>query len=141
MSWRHYEARQRGSCIIRDMGLWEAAYELGSLETGRSRVWAGHYIRVTTPNGDQITGEDGGDLRAALKKVAGDIAAQGLRLDCVGLSKLWRESGLSYNSGFGYYGPEQKPMHMMDAIPGDEESESLDRMIREAVDGMRIGLL
>lgn len=142
MVWRHYELRQSGDCQISDEdGEKLVRYDTGIVETGRSRVFAGYFIQITLWDDEQITAEDGGSLVRALWRLARNISASGLRLHCAGLSGQWRESGLSENTGFGYFGPHQQPTHMMDKMPYDDDDESLDRFVREAVDGMRIGLV
>lgn len=140
--WRHYEVRRSGECTVVDRhGEQLVRYEMGTVETGRSRVFAGYFVHITLGDDKQITVEDAGSLVHALRRLASNISASGPRLNCVGLSTQWRESGLSENSGFGYFGPQQQPMHMMDELPDDADDGSLDRLVREAVEGMRIGLV
>ena len=115
-------------------------FDMGIVETGRSRVFAGYFIQIRLSPDEQIAAEDAGSLVAALWRLARNLSAGGLRLRCAGLSGQWRESGLSENTGWGYFGSQQQPMHMMDEMPPEGENEALDRAIREAVDGMRIGL-
>ena len=114
-------------------------YDTGIVETGRSRVFAGYFIQITLGDEERITAEDGGSMVRALWGLARNISASGLRLRCAGLSGQWRESGLSENGGFGYFGPHQQPMHMMDELPDDADDGSLDRLVRDAVEGMRLG--
>lgn len=140
-NWRHYETRQSGECTVFDQGDERLiSYDMGIVETGRSRVFAGYFFRINFGGGEHITGENGGDMLPALWRLARNLSARGLRLHCVGLSGQWRQSGLSENTGWGYYGPHKQPMHMMDDMPEDGADEALERAIREAVDGMRIGL-
>lgn len=140
--WRHYEVRRSGECIVLDRHDEKlVSYEMGTVETGRSRVFAGYFVHITLGDDKQITAEDAGSLVHALRRLASNISASGPRLNCVGLSTQWRESGLSENTGFGYFGPHQQPMHMMDEMPDDGGDGSLDRIVHEAVEGMRIGLV
>jgi hypothetical protein len=139
--WRHYEVRQSGECAVADdAGKKLVSFDLGIVETGNSRVFAGYFITIRLGSDEHITGEDEGSLIAALWRLARNISARGLRLRCAGLSGQFRESGLSENTGFGYFGRQQKPTHMMDDLPSDADDDVIDRMIREAVEGMRIGL-
>lgn len=139
--WRHYEARQSGECIVvDDTGTKLVRFDLGIVETGRSRVFAGYFITIRLGDDENISGEDEGSLIAALWRLARNVSARGLRLRCAGLSGQFRESGLSENTGYGYFGRQQKPMHMMDGLPSDADDDVIDRMIREAIEGMRIGL-
>lgn len=142
MTWRHYETRRAGECTVLDKhGEKLVRYDMGIVETGRSRVFAGFFVHITLGDDEQITAEDAVALVRALRRLASDISASGLQLNCVGLSDQWRESGLSENTGFGYFGPHQQPMHMMDEMPDDGDDGSLDRMVHEAVERMRIGLV
>lgn len=139
--WRHYTVRGTGECTLSNEGVEKLVhYDIGIVETGRSRVFAGYFIKVTLVDGEEIIGEDGGSMIRALKCVVQNTSERDLRLNCVGLSPQWRQSGLSENTGWGYFGPQQRLMHMMEEMP-DAGDEALDQMIREAVAGMRIGLV
>jgi hypothetical protein len=141
-NWRHYQARQSGGCTVFDAGNERLVdYDMGIVETGRTRVFAGYFFRVTLADDDKIVAEDGASMIAALWRLARNLSARGLRLRCAGMSGQWRESGLSQNTGWGYFGPHQQPTHIMDDMPEDGSDEALDRAIREAVDGMNIGLV
>jgi hypothetical protein len=141
MEWRHYEVRQSGDCQVSDGDVNRlVCCELGIVETGRTRVFAGYFLRVRLGGDEQITVEDDESMIAALWRLVRNLTARGLRLQCAGMSPQWRESGLSQNTGWGYYGPHQQPMHLMDDMPEDGGDETLDRVIREAVDGIRIGM-
>lgn len=141
-NWRHYVARDTGECtVVRPEGDRERiSYQLGIIETGSSRVFAGYFITVTMSEDEEITGEDSGSLVAALWRLARNVSARGLRLRCAGMSGQWRESGLSQNTGWGYFGRHQQPMHMMDLTPEGGGPDTIDEMIREAVGSMKIGL-
>ena len=140
MGWRHYEARQSGDCGVRGTeGASLVRFSMGIIETGRARVFAGHFIRLIIPDRDPITGEDERSLRAALWRLARNIGPLGLTLNCVGLSADFSESGLSMDTGWGYWGRHSEPMHMMDPLPSEEDlADRLDEVIREAVDGIQI---
>jgi hypothetical protein len=139
--WRHYTVRETGECAVLDDNGREklVSYDMGIVETGRSHVFAGYFFKVTLADGEEIIGEDGGSMVRALRRLAYDIRARSLRLHSVGLSGQWQETGLSQNTGWGYFGPSQKLMHLMDKIP-DDAVEALDRTISEAVRGISIGL-
>lgn len=140
MKWRHYEVRQSDDCEVcsRD-GTSLIQFTMGIVETGKQRVFAGHFVRLLLTDRDPITGEDEHSLRAALWRLVRNIEPLGLTLNCVGLRAEFSESGLSVDTGWGYWGPHSEPMHMMDPVPADE-GRDLDDSIREAVDGMRIGV-
>lgn len=139
MDWRHYEVRQSDDCEIQAQdGTSMGRFTMGIVETGKQRVFAGHFVRLLLADRDPIIGEDEHSLRAALWRLARNIEPLGLTLNCVGLRAEFSESGLSVDTGWGYWGPHSEPMHMMDPVPTDE-GRDLDDLIREAVDGMRIG--
>lgn len=140
MEWRHYEVRQSDDCEVQGQdGTSMARFTMGIVETGKQRVFAGHFVRLLLADRDPITGEDEHSLRAALWRLARNIEPLGLTLNCVGLRAEFSESGLSLDTGWGYWGPHSEPMHMMDPVSADE-GQNLDDLIREAVDGMRIGV-
>ena len=142
MAWRHYEARQSGECEVQN-GPQDslAQFEIGIVETGRTRVFAGHFVRLVLKDGEQITGEHEYSLRGALWRLARNIAPLGYVLNCAGISAEFNESGLSVDTGWGYWGHQKEPIHMMDPLPADaEDSGDLDQMIREAVEGMQIDI-
>lgn len=141
MVWRHYETRQSGTCEVQATeGNELTRFNIGLVETGTTRVFAGHFVRLLFADHDPITGEDAHSLRAALRRLAHNIEPLGLTLNCAGLSPKFSESGLSVDTGWGYWGPRSEPIHMMDPMPPTEQTDDLDDMIREAVDGLRIGI-
>ena len=143
MEWRHYEVRASGATLIEDDGRTIAAtYEMGIVSTGRSRVFAGHFIRVTLPSGTEFTGENEHSLRSALWRLASNLSAVDFQLCCAGLDPGWRESGLSVDTGWGYFVFYPEPVHMMSAVPDMVEptDDTLDKEIRETVAGMRIDI-
>ncbi len=116
MSWKKYQPGKSGECDLAfDGEVVAARYEVGFIETGRSRVFAGYYIRVTSPEGAVWLGEDTrsilGALRAAHKVAANDRGA----LICAGLDDGFYETGLSGNTGYGYIG-RSDAIYMMDRL-------------------------
>lgn len=142
MAWRHYEVRQSDDCEVRgESGMSTLRFTMGIVETGKQRVFAGHFVRLMLTDHEPITGENEHSLRAALWKLARNIEPLGLTLNCVGLSAQFSESGLSVDTGWGYWGHQKEPIHMMDPLPADaEDPGDLDQMIREAVEGMQIDI-
>lgn len=141
MGWRHYEVRQSGDCeVLRDGEPSLVRFDIGIVETGRTRAFAGHFVRLSLTDGRQITGEDERSLRAALWRLARNVTPLWLNINCVGLNAEFTESGLSVDTGWGYWGPHSEPMHMMDPLPEREEEHDLDRLIKEAVHGMEISI-
>ena len=144
MRWRHYETREHGlvSALRHRGGAVAATYSIGTTSTGKNRVFAGHFVSVTLHDGDAFTGEDAHSLRRALRKVARQLSVMDTELTCAGLDPRWRESGLSVDTGWGYFDFYGAAVHMMDAVPPilSPNDPALNRMIREAIASMQIGL-
>lgn len=142
MAWRHYEVRQSGECEVQNGPHGSLAqFEIGIVGTGRARVFAGHFVRLALNDGEQIAGEHEQSLRGALWRLARNISPLGYVLNCAGISAEFNESGLSVDTGWGYWGHQKEPIHMMDPLPaGAEDPGDLDEMIREAVEGMQIDI-
>jgi hypothetical protein len=140
MEWRHYEVRATGTVTVaNDSGaILGATYTMGIVSTGKARVFAGHFVSVTLNTGTELSAEDEHSVVAALRKLASHLAVVNLDLRCVGLDSGWTESGLSYNTGWGYLGKDQAAIFMMDD-PTSHTDDEVDRMIAEALAGMRIG--
>jgi len=115
MEWKKYQGRASGRCEIdlRGEGVL-ADFEIGIIETGRSRVFAGYYIKVITEDGEEWVEEDPGSVRAALQALDELVAFDGGRLLCAGLHPDFYESGLSANTGFGYIESYRGAVHMME---------------------------
>lgn len=144
MEWRHYEVRDQGTALVLDKDgvAIDATYSLGLVSTGRSRVFAGYFVKLILATGTEFMGEDEHSLRPALWQLASSLSSVGLELRCSGLDQRWRESGLSVDTGWGYFMFYPEAVHMMAAVPEAvrSEGEALDREISEAVSNMRIGV-
>ena len=144
MAWRHYEVRRRGHVYVDDTYLRnvQASYSLGIISTGKSRVFCGYYVTLVLASGTEFTGEDEHSLRSALLRLASNLSAVNLAITCSGLDPRWQESGLSENTGWGYFVFWPEAVHMMSPVPTAAEPlmNDLDRQISEAVAGLRIGL-
>jgi hypothetical protein len=85
MVWRKYQARRSGECWIDITGEHRVRFEVGIVETGRSRVYEGVYLKVWGPDGQEWLGEDRWSLLRALHDVAGQIESAGGKMMCTGL--------------------------------------------------------
>lgn len=115
MDWKNYRPRRTGECHmdLNGNGIL-AEFEMGITETGRQRVFSGHYIKVLGPEGEEWLGEDASSMRAALWALDEDIGHDGGRLLCAGLLGGFRESGLSVDTGYGYIDGYPRAVHMME---------------------------
>lgn len=115
MDWKNYQQRRTGECHIDLDGEGILAeFGMGIIETGRQRVFAGHYIKVLGPEGEEWLGEDASSMRAALRALDEDIGRDGGRLLCAGLYDGFQESGLSMDTGYGYLHGYRGAVHMME---------------------------
>lgn len=141
MDWRHYEPWATGTaCVIDETHAIECPFEIGAICTGRQRVFHRYYIRVHLPDASTVTGEHKHTLRDALYALSDELNRRNLALLAAGLLNNWSESGLSFNSGYGYMPSRTEAVHMMEVPPpllrdyGDDEF--VERLIREAVGAM-----
>lgn len=142
MAWRHYEVRGRGDVpvVIEQGDSLLATYTTGLVSTGKTRVFAGYFVKLVLPSGTEFAGEDEYSRRSALLRLASNLSAVKIDLLCAGIDPRWRESGLSENSGYGYFVFHPEAVHMMDPVPPmPSECDPVDGLIAEAVNGMRIG--
>lgn len=115
MYWKKYQQRRTGECHIDLNGEGVLVdFEIGIIETGRQRVYSGHYIKVLGPDGEEWLGEDASSVRAALRALDEDIGRNGGRLLCAGLHDGFYESGLSADTGYGYIDGYPGAVHMME---------------------------
>ena len=140
MTWQHHEVRSAGAITLMRGGIpLQATYEIGIISTGKTWVFDRHFVRVVFSDG-QISGAHKHSLRAALRDLRDALFALKIELFCVGLDLRWVESGLSVDTGWGYWEQQPKPVHIMNPIPcALSPDAALDAEIREAVAGMRIG--
>jgi hypothetical protein len=142
MAWRHYEVRSTGDVpvVIEQCDILSATYTTGIVSTGKRRVFAGYFVALVLPSGTEFTGEDEHSLRRALRRLAANLSSVRIDLQCAGLDPRWQESGLSENSGYGYFTFYPEAVHMMASVPPTpDEAVVIDRLIVEAVSQMRLG--
>lgn len=122
MSWLHYNPyHQKMICVKTSDELVMMKCQLGTVSTGKSRVYAGYYVRLFLDDGSFLDGRDPHNLRPALEALAIEANKHGLTLLVAGLSDNFYETGLSGNSGGGYIGSREnaRPVHMLDPLPAD----------------------
>lgn len=143
MDWKNYQQRRTGECHIDLDGEGILAeFEMGIIETGRQRVFAGHYIKVIGPDGEEWLGEDTSSMRAALRALDKEIESNGGRLLCAGLLDGFHESGLSADTGYGYIRGYPRAVHMMErprllAIDEAREAASTSSAVAKVLASMR----
>lgn len=146
MIWKNYRPRRTGECHIDLNGEGILAdFEMGIIETGRQRVFSGHFIKVLGPDGEEWLGEDASSMRAALRALDDDIGHDVGRLLCAGLLDGFHESGLSVDTGFGYIDGYPRAVHMMErprllAMDEAAEAASTPTGAAEVLASMREGM-
>lgn len=141
MTWLNYEPCQNGkTCIIDGDIARDVAFEMGTIHTGRQRVFHRYYVKIDLLDGSTVIGKDPYNLRASLLDLDSALKRKDMMLLAAGTDSDWLESGLSQNSGWGYFSNATEASHMMSLPPlrhrDSENDEFIDRLIREAVDGM-----
>lgn len=120
-SWKKFDRRHSGYCGVEigDLKI-RTTFEIGIVETGKQRVYAGFEVRVSNPAGGAWVGHDQWSLSEALRIAEAKAQVDGASLICAGLSMFWFETGLSAGSGFGYFPWSKSPVFMMDKPTGPE---------------------
>lgn len=80
----------------------EARFQTGLVESGKSKVYEGLYVRVRYGEKPSWLGRDRWCIQEALLEVAMQAREAGFELRCAGMSPNWYETGLSAGSGYGY---------------------------------------
>ncbi len=115
MSWEHFTATSRGSVTVTDLGSRRrspAEYALGTVATGKARSFHGY--RLTIEHGAKTyVGDSRYSLREAIVDCARKLNAANLSISVASLSESFKETGLSENSGYGYWDDRKDPVHMM----------------------------
>ena len=101
--WLHFEPRIVGLCVLHNGNAEvEARFQTGLVESGKSRVYEGLYVKVRYGQILSWLGRDRWSFQEALLEVAMKALNDGYELRCAGLSPEWYETGLSSGSGYGY---------------------------------------
>jgi len=107
MAWEHFEIGEGDFCNVLEKkgnAIWECLYEIGTITTGKSRVFWGYQI-IVYYKGVAITGRSKGysdTYSLALKELNTQMAEQGLTLIVAGNLPDYRESAMSGPAGYGY---------------------------------------
>ena len=135
MAWRHYETKTTADCeLLGPSGTAGAIIELGSVTTGKQRVWAGFFAKITAEGGTIHIGENPHSMRQALRAAADQAGLAGWLPLLVGVDENFYETGLSENTGYGYLRGRTGPFHMLDAPPAvlKIEAAEIEQAITEA---------
>lgn len=89
----------------------DARWEIGEIETGRSRVFHSYFVKIILADKEYL-GTHEHSLRSALRNAAEACERGGLQPPWIGLDEEFRETGLSWNTGWGYIG--SAAIHMME---------------------------
>lgn len=118
MNWEHFELSDQGFCAVFEKisnELYECLYEIGTLTTGKSRVFWGYQI-IVYYKGVAIAGRNkgySGTFSLALKDCNTHMAEQGLTLLVAGNLSTYSESAMSGPAGYGYITGNKTGVHIM----------------------------
>ena len=79
-------------------------------------MWAGFFVKIVGPDGDEWLAEDPHSLRRALRGIEAKLNEDGRSLQVIGLDPEWRESGLSADTGWGFHPNFDGPVHILQSI-------------------------
>lgn len=129
MAWEHTEIGQTGfvTVIIAEEKPTKCEFEIGSITTGKQRVFHRHFVAIHLPDGARVEGRDPHCIASALANAAELARRAGYRLFAVALDPRFYESGLSFNSSWGYVEGYNTSFHMMDAPPYPRASSQQPR--------------
>jgi hypothetical protein len=141
MTWLNYEPSGTGkTCIIDGDIARDVEFEMGTICTGRARVFHRYYVKLDLGDGSTVIGEDPYNLRAAVLDLDSALKRKSIFLLAAGTDADWSETGLSQNTGWGYFSNATEASHIMSLPPlrhrDAENDEFVDRLIKEAVAGM-----
>lgn len=128
MNWEHFEIRDIGSCKVKPLEtdtLYDAEYEMGFITTGKSRVFWGYQLVITSALGI-FTGRSKGYAETyslALADCNTQLTNEGLQLLVAGNSRGYNESAMSGGSGYGYLPGKKQGVKMMSYC--DDEPETV----------------
>lgn len=129
MSWFHYNPRYRKIINVKAPAeVLQLKCDLGTVSTGKTRVFNGYYAQLHLADGSVLEGRDPYHLRSALEALAVEAATLGLALLICGVAPDFYETGLTGNSGGGYCGDREnaQPRHMLDPLDDCAPTAPLD---------------
>ena len=117
MNWEHSELlRVGGIYLFAENDAYKAIpanYAMASVSTGRSRVF--HCYKLSVFVGDSAyVGTDSRSLIGAVQACAENLRIAGLRMRIAATADAFSETGLSYNTGWGYVPGRARAIHMME---------------------------
>ena len=103
MTWRRYTTTR-----IDDAHAWHGGkpivltIESGLVLTGKQRVFHAYFLRTVDAHGDLLTVENSHCFVATLRLLDDELKRRGQKLDCIGTSRTFYQSGMLQGSRFGY---------------------------------------
>ena len=89
------------------------------MTTGRSRVYAGVFVQVTTPTGETYGADDPHSYVGALRELNKALfILGGCILDAAGVDLKFYQTGLTAGTEWGYHPLSAGPVNMFDLTPG-----------------------
>jgi hypothetical protein len=128
MAWEHFEINDGDFCNVLEKAsneLCECLYEIGTLTTGKSRVFWGYQI-IVYYKGVAIAGRSKGyseTYSLALKDCNSQMAEQGLILLVAGNLSTYSESAMTGPAGYGYLRDNKTAVKIMSTAESDLKIE------------------
>ena len=113
-AWKQYVGINRRCLATDGAATVEVTGSCGTVLTGRSEAFHGYFVRIVGPYPHEWLGTHRHSLKKALINAAEASERSGWKLLCIGLDSLWGESGLSWNSGWGYHPDYSEAVNMLD---------------------------
>ena len=126
MSWEHFEISEGDFCNVLEKTsneLCECLYEIGTITTGKSRVFWGYQI-IVYYKGIAIAGRNkgySGTYSLALKDLNTHMAEQGLTLLVAGNLRSYSESAMTGPAGYGYLRGNKTAVRIMSTAESDSD--------------------
>ena len=126
MSWEHFQISEGDFCNVLEKAsneLCECLYEIGTITTGKSRVFWGYQI-IVYYKGIAIAGRNkgySGTYSLALKDLNTHMAEQGLTLLVAGNLRSYSESAMTGPAGYGYLRGNKTAVRIMSTAESDSD--------------------
>lgn len=114
MAWKHYSSKHSTEVpATADTVFCTAVFEIGSVHTGKSRMHAGYFCRIRCAEHD-LTIESATMAEAVIKAVE-QLNDAGVAITVYAVLPNFAESGLSFNTGWGYLDDAGDPVLMIES--------------------------
>ena len=128
-AWKRFKGQQHECVLSSKVQTAIGNAEYGVVYTGKTETFYGYFCHLTEPSGGEWLGEDRYSLREAIRAAGSSCADDGWTLHASGLSDDFSETGLSLNTGWGYYLDVPDAIHML--APPTTNHETAKQILSE----------